>query len=244
MEDRIAGPPVRILGRRELLIGVASAGLYGALAPICRAFQGHHAHEAKGPTPDQALQRLLDGNARFVAGKADHPNQDTTRRAALVKGQTPFAVIVGCSDSRVSPELVFDQGLGDLFAVRVAGNVVDVDVAGSVEYGVEHLHAPLVLVLGHQKCGALIAAMLPQSDREKETKDIQAILNQIQPALKEVDPHLSEDQRLNAGIEANARQSMKILAALPRLASGINDKSLRIVSAVYELGTGKVNLLS
>jgi len=186
----------------------------------------------------------MDGNARFVAGKVNHPNQDTARRTTLAKGQAPFAVIFGCSDSRVSPELAFDQGLGDLFVVRVAGNVVDADAAGSVEYGVEHLHAPLVLVLGHQKCGAVIAAMLPQSDREKESKDIQAILNQIQPALKGVDPHLSEDQRLNAGIEANARQSMKILAGSPILSKGIADKSVRIVSAVYELGSGKVNLLS
>lgn len=244
MKDRTAESAVLAIGRRQLLARLAGAGLYGVLAPVCRAFQGHHASEAKGPTPDQALHRLIEGNARFTAGKAGHPNQDTARRAALASGQTPFAAIVGCSDSRVSPELVFDQGLGDLFVVRVAGNVVDADVAGSVEYAVEHLHTPLVLVLGHQKCGAVIAALLPQSEREKETKDIQAVLNRIQPALKDVDSHLSEEQRLVASIEANARQSMKILAALPRLSSGIADKSLRIACAVYELSTGKVNFLS
>jgi len=244
MEDRSSVPPFRTLGRRQFLAGLAGAGFYGVLAPVCRAFQGHHAPGAKGLTPDQALQRLIDGNARFTAGKVGHPNQDAARRAALAKGQTPFAAIVGCSDSRVSPELVFDQGLGDLFVVRVAGNVVDADVAGSVEYAVEHLHTPLVLVLGHQKCGAVMAALLPQSDREKETKDIQAVLNQIQPALKGIDPHLGEEQRLAASIEANARQSMKILAAQPRLSSGVADKSLRIVCAVYELSSGKVNFLS
>jgi carbonic anhydrase len=244
MEDRAAAPPFRTLDRRQLLVGLAGAGLYGALAPICRAFQGHHATDTKGLTPDQALQRLIDGNARFTAGKAGHPNQDTARRAELTKGQTPFAAIVGCSDSRVSPELVFDQGLGDLFVVRVAGNVVDADVAGSVEYAVEHLYTPLVLVLGHQKCGAVTAALLPQSQRVKETRDIQAILNQIQPVLKNVDPHLNEEQRWAASIEANARQSMKILAALPKLSRGVADKSLRIVCAVYELSTGMVNLLS
>jgi len=128
--------------------------------------------------------------------------------------------------------------------VRVAGNVVDADVTGSVEYAVEHLHSPLLLVLGHQKCGAVAAALLPQSEREKETKDIQAVLNQIQPALKDIDPRLSEEKRLAAGVEANARQSMKILAAQPRLSSGVADKSLKIVCAVYKLSTGKVNFLS
>jgi carbonic anhydrase len=244
MEDRPAIPLFPTLDRRQLLVGLAGAGLYGALAPVCRAFQAHHAPDKKGITPDQALQRLIDGNARFTAGKVGHPNQDAARRTALTKGQSPFAVIVGCSDSRVSPEVVFDQGLGDLFVIRVAGNVVDADVAGSVEYAVEHLHSPLLLVLGHQKCGAVVAALLPQSERDKETKDIQAILNQIQPALKGIDPHLSEEQRLPASVEANARQSMRILAAKPRLSSGVGDKSLKIVCAVYDLGTGKVNLLS
>jgi carbonic anhydrase len=244
MEDPSARQPFRTIGRRELLVGLAGASLYGAFAPVCRAIQGHHAAEGKGPTPNQALQRLMDGNARFVVGKLTHPHQDAARRTALAKGQNPFAVIFGCSDSRVSPELVFDQGLGDLFVVRVAGNVVDADAAGSVEYAVEHLHSPLVLVLGHQECGAVKAALLPQSDREKESKDIQAVLNRIQPALKDVDPHLGDEQRLTASIEANARQSMKILAASPILSKGIADKTLRIVCGVYELSTGKVNLLS
>jgi carbonic anhydrase len=244
MEDRPAAPPFRTLGRRQLLAGLAGAGLYGTLASLCRAFQGHHATDKKGITPDQALQHLIDGNTRFTASKVRHPSQDAARRTALTKGQSPFAIIVGCSDSRVSPELVFDQGLGDLFVVRVAGNVVDADVVGSVEYAVEHLHSPLLLVLGHQKCGAVAAALLSQSEREKETKDIQAVLNQIQPALRDVDPHLSEEQRLAASVEANARQSMKILAAQPRLSSAVADKSLKIACAVYELSTGKVNFLS
>jgi carbonic anhydrase len=144
----------RRISRRQVLTGLASAGVYGALAPLGRAFQGHHAADNKGITPDQASQRLIDGNARFSADKLGHPHQDAATRTALVnssestnsrlpsaEGQSPFAVIVGCSDSRVSPELVFDQGLGDLFVIRVAGNVVDADVTGSVEYAVEHLHS-------------------------------------------------------------------------------------------------------
>jgi len=244
MEDGAAAPSFRALGRRQSLVSLGSAGFYGVLAPLCRALQGHHSRDKKRITPDEALQRLIDGNARFTAGKVGHPNQDAARRTVLAKGQSPFAIIVGCSDSRVSPELVFDQGLGDLFVVRVAGNVIGADVAGSVEYAVEHLHSPLLLVLGHEKCGAVIAALLPQSERDKETKDIQAVLNQIQPALKDVDPHLGEEKRLAASIEANARQSMKILAAKPRLSRGVTDKSLKIVCAVYELSTGKANFLS
>jgi carbonic anhydrase len=257
MENPAARQPFRIIRRRELLAGLAGASLCGAFAPVSRAIQGHHDAGGKGPTPDQALQRLIDGNVRFTTDKLSHPHQDAATSKALVnsnesksyplpsaEGQSPFAVVVGCSDSRVSPELVFDQGLGDLFVVRVAGNVISAEVAGSVEYAVEHLHSPLVCVLGHQNCGAVAAALLPQADREKEAKDIQALLNRIQPALKDVDPHLSRDQRLTASIEANARQSMKVLAASPILSKGIADKSLRIVCGVYQLSTGKVNLLS
>lgn len=230
------------ISRRQVLTGLASAGVYGAIAPLCRAFQAHH--ETQTITPDQAFERLVEGNARFVSGKAGHPNQDVAKRAELAKGQSPFATIVGCSDSRVPPEVVFDQGLGDLFVVRVAGNIVDTDVTGSVEYAVEHLHTPLLVVLGHQKCGAVIAALLPQSEREKESKDIQAVLNRIQPALKDIDPHLSEEQRLAASVEANTRQSMKILAAQPKLASAVADKKLRIACGVYELSSGKVSFLA
>ena len=162
----------------------------------------------------------------------------------MASGQSPFAVIFGCSDSRVPPELVFDQGLGDLFVIRVAGNVVDTDGAASVQYAVEHLHTPLVLVLGHEKCGAVTAALAPRSEREKEPKEIQALLGRIEPALKNINPHLAGEQRVDAAVEANARQSLEALIALPTLAGAVRDKRLRILAAIYELGTGKVNFLS
>src|SRR5689334_4293492 len=108
---------------------------------------------ANKPTADEALTRLMAGNQRFVAGQATHPHQEVSHRAAIAAGQAPFVTILTCSDSRVSPELLFDLGLGDVFVCRVAGNVVDDAGMGSLEYAVEHLHTPLVVVLGHEKCG-------------------------------------------------------------------------------------------
>ncbi|MGH9774932.1 MAG: carbonic anhydrase [Candidatus Acidiferrales bacterium] len=195
-------------------------------------------------TPDEALQRLIGGNTRFISGNVSHPNQNAARRAALVKGQAPFAIILACSDSRVSPELLFDQGLGDLFVIRVVGNVVDEGVAASAEYAVEHLHTPLLLVLGHQQCGVVTAALLHGSQSENDAKNLRAILNHVIPALKDINPHHSDQQRLAAAIEANVRQSMKVLAAQPILASAVAVHSLRIVGAVHELSTGKVQFLS
>jgi carbonic anhydrase len=170
-------------------------------------------------------------------------HQDSARRTELANGHSPFAVIVGCSDSRVSPEVVFDQGLGDLFVVRVAGSVVDPTVAGSVEYAVAHLHSSLVLVLGHEKCGAVTAALLSQSDREKESANIQALLNQIEPSLKDIDSRLTQDQQLVEGIEANARASAKNLRVSSLVSRAVAEKKLKILSAVYQLGTGKVKLI-
>ncbi len=234
----------RTINRRQLLTGFAGAGLYAALSPICRAFQAHHAAPARSVTPEEALQRLIAGNARFVSGKAGHPRQDSARRTELIVGQHPFATILGCSDSRIPPELIFDQGLGDLFVVRVAGNVVDADVAGSVEYSVVHRQSPLVLVLGHTNCGAVGAALLPPAERAKETPDIQAILKQIDPVLSGIDHHASPEKQQDAVIEANVRQSAKLLAALPSLSSEVAAKHLRIVSGIYQFGSGKVNWLT
>ena len=113
---------------------------------------------AKKTGVNQALKKLLEGNERCRSGQAQHPRQDARRRKEITKGQKPFAVIVGCSDSRIPPPMIFDQGLGDLFVIRVAGNIADSVVLGSIEYAVEHLGCKLVVVLGHGKCGAVTAA--------------------------------------------------------------------------------------
>ena len=117
------------------------------------------AQEKASLTADESLARLMEGNKRFVKRKAQHPDQSLAHLREIEPGQHPFAIVLGCSDSRVSPEVVFDQGLGDLFVIRVAGNVTDDAVVGSVEYAVEHLKTPLVVVLGHQGCGAVQAAV-------------------------------------------------------------------------------------
>src|SRR3954467_1300790 len=114
--------------------------------------------EIQNPTPRDAFELLMAGNQRFVSGTPEHPNQDATRRAETAPGQQPFAVLFGCSDSRLAAEIIFDRGLGDLFVVRTAGHVVGAEVLGSIEYGVDVLGSPLVVVLGHDSCGAVGAA--------------------------------------------------------------------------------------
>src|SRR5436305_9248189 len=136
-----------------------------ALATLCLAFGcGAWGQETTASlSADQSLSRLLAGNARFVAHKERHPDESSARRRELVSGQHPFAVILGCADSRVAPELLFDEGLGDLFVIRVAGNIADDAVLGSIEYAVEHLGSKLIVVLGHESCGAVSAAVASES---------------------------------------------------------------------------------
>src|SRR5438067_11616610 len=134
--------------------------------------------------PAEAIAKLKEGNARYTSGNLQHPGQTTERRAELAKSQHPFAIIVSCSDSRVPPEIVFDQGLGDLFVVRVAGNVIDDHSQGSIEYAVDHLAVRLIVVLGHQSCGAVKAAKETIAAKTKATAHIQSLITAIQPAVE------------------------------------------------------------
>jgi carbonic anhydrase len=186
----------------------------------------------------------VKGNERFVAGTPLHIHQSVARRKELLAEQHPFATVLGCSDSRVPAELLFDQGLGDLFVVRVAGNVVAPDDLGSIEYAVNHLHTPLVLVLGHEGCGAVTAALETEAARIKEAKEIQGLLALILPALKGIDPKLSLAERIHRGVESNVRWSMQQLQNAPALKEKISGGQLKIVGGVYELETGKVRLLN
>jgi carbonic anhydrase len=225
------------LSRRWVL---AAAG--GLLAPASAFAAATHA--AGGLTPDAALQRLMAGNARYVAGRSAHPDIDMARRAALKTGQQPFATVVGCSDSRVAPELIFDQGLGDIFDVRVAGNVVDDAVMGSVEYAVVHLACPLVMVLGHQSCGAVTATLAALdgkgSAEDAETK-IGALAQLITPAAKSV---AAGPDRLDAAVRANAkRQAGLLLSESHALKAHAAAGKLKVVAARYDLGDGKVAVI-
>ena len=186
------------------------------------------------------MQRLIEGNKRFVSGKLNHPHSAMDWRKRLVGGQKPFVTIIGCADSRVPPELLFDQGFGDLFVIRVAGNVIDTDVAGSVEYGVDHLATKLVVVMGHEGCGAVTAALQKMEDLAKEPNEIQALVRKIKPAVRKFDPGVSFDERLKTSVEDNVRNSVKLLKAIPDLAKAEKESRTKIVGTVYEIETGRV----
>ena len=166
-------------------------------------------------TADEALQRLKAGNERFVAGRSHFPRLQREVLTDLAKGQQPYATILGCSDSRVPPELVFDAGLGDLFIVRVAGNVLGPSIAGTLQYAKAHLHTPLFVVLGHEGCGAVKAALGSKYQGAMHRARISVLLESILPALDDLDPNLSPEALLSAAVRANVRHTMKALMASP-----------------------------
>jgi len=191
-------------------------------------------------TAQQALQKLSEGNARFVQERAAHPNQSSERRAEVLSGQNPFAVILGCSDSRIPPEIIFDQGIGDLFIVRTAGQVVDDVALGSIEYAVEHLGVPLVMVLGHDKCGA-ITATIAGGEASGHIGSLVAALN---PAVEKAKGMGSKDQLLNNSIDENVRMiTHQLRSSKPLLSKLVEEGKLQIVGARYYLDSGRVDIL-
>jgi carbonic anhydrase len=225
--------------RRWLL---TSAVGFGAGLTVPEALWAGGADEAAPPDAAQARQRLLEGNKRFIAGESIHAHASKDWRKRLTAGQKPFATILGCSDSRVPIELVFDQGFGDLFVIRIAGNVISTDVLGSLQYAEYHLHVPLLVVLGHEGCGAVTAALDAKLKRAREPERIEALVRMIEPGLKDIDPKLSPDKQLHAAVEANVRWSMKQLAELPEIKKSLKDRRLEMMGAVYDLETGKVTV--
>jgi carbonic anhydrase len=195
-------------------------------------------------TADEALARLVAGNERFVAGHARFPTVQKEVLADLAKGQRPYATIVGCSDSRVPPELLFDAGFGELFIVRIAGNVISPEVMGSIQYAGMHLRTPLFVVLGHEGCGAVQAALAAVRDGAVERERIALLLERIKPGLGAVDLSLPPEALLNAAVEANVRWSMQQLLETPEAKARAAEGVLRLVGAVYELTTGRVRFLS
>ena len=165
-------------------------------------------------------------------------------RKELAGGQQPFAAVLGCSDSRVIPEMVFDQGFGDLFVVRNAGNVVADDVAGSLQYAGLHLHVPLLVVLGHENCGAVSAALASIYHRAEHPERIEALVKMIEPGLKDLDPKLMGEAQLKAAVEANVRWSMHQIAESPEGKKALEEKRFDMVGAVYQLETGAVRFMS
>lgn len=196
------------------------------------------ASEQSGPDPDAALAKLRRGNARSVSGQLMHPRQTATRRAELAAAQHPFAIVVSCSDSRVPPELLFDQGLGDLFVIRVAGNVVDATALGSIEYAVEHLGSRLVVVLGHERCGAVKAAV----DGGEALPHIDALVKAIKPAVDEV-AGIAGD-KLDLAVRANIKHVVQqIRSSAPVMNKAVEEKTVMVVGMYYDLDTGRVETL-
>ena len=192
-------------------------------------------------TPDQALERLQRGNERFVTSKMIHPNQDAFRRTTTAKeGQKPFATILGCADSRVPLELVFDAGVGDLFVIRVAGNVTYFDAAGTIEYGAEHLGSNLLVVLGHTKCGAVNAVV----DGAKVGGNLPALVANIVPPVTEVkaaNPGLAGVDLSNKAIEANMWASIAdLFKQSPVMREMVKSGKVKVVGAMYDIESGKV----
>jgi carbonic anhydrase len=189
--------------------------------------------------PAEALQLLLDGNKRFVAGKLEHPNQTPERRAEVAKGQHPFAAVLACSDSRTPPEIIFDRGLGDIFTVRVAGNVADKVVIESLDYSVKHLGVRVVMVLGHRRCGAVIAAV----DGHEGTvdQDVGPMLSELRPAVA-ASKSMAGDPVENA-VRENVQLVMKNLATSEELSAMVKSGDLKIVGGIYDLDTGTIEML-
>lgn len=205
----------------------------------CHGSTTIHADESALPSSVSPLDALKAGNARFVAGQAVHSNQTVDRRTEVAAGQHPFAIIVGCSDSRVPPEIVFDQGLGDLFVVRVAGNIVDDHALGSIEYAAEHLHVPLVVVLGHDKCGAVDAAV----SGGEVPGHIASIVDAIKPAVEEAKSE--QGNLLDNAIDANIRRVVyEIRHSEPILGHEVEAGKLTVVGARYKLDSGQVVFFS
>ena len=187
----------------------------------------------------EALTRLKEGNSRFVGGTVGHPRQNQTRRSELTGGQSPFAIVLSCADSRVSPELMFDEGLGDLFVIRVAGNVAEDEVLGSIEYAVAHLNVKLIVVMGHESCGAVSASMgdaLPGGH-------IDSLVHRIKPAVERA--KALEGDAVENAVKTNARMvAEQVASADPFIATKVNDQDVQVIPAYYRLSDGGVEFLS
>jgi len=196
-----------------------------------------------GCSADEALARLKAGNERFVGGQSHVPHLQEEVLADLAMGQQPFATILGCSDSRVPPEMVFDAGLGDLFIVRVAGNVLGPSIHGTLQYAAEHLRTPLFVVMGHEGCGAVKAAVASKFHGAAQRDRISILLQNIIPALDHVDPALPPDALLSAAVLASVRYTMQALQTSDEGQALIDAGRVKLVGAIYDLQSGRVRFL-
>ncbi|MFI5695200.1 carbonic anhydrase [Kribbella sp. NPDC051586] len=246
--------PSRTPSRRQVLTTAATTLAAGALAGCAGSTSGPTA-EAGTQVPNaaatttlvadgkQAMERLMAGNARFVAAQEQDLDEGIARRVAVSKGQHPFATILGCVDSRVPIELVFDQGLGDLVVVRSAGGALDRSVTGSIEFGIAELHTPLLMVLGHQRCGALDATIkaVDAGRRTSAAGSLDYLVDTLAPAVRQVTGKPGD--RLTNAVQANVTLTLTKLRQSPVISPLEKSGKLKLIAAYYELDTGRVVLL-
>ena len=235
-------------GRRNFL-QLSSVAMAGAALAACQSAAPVATQNppAASPTPEkivangaEALTRLQEGNARYVANKTTDVNESEARRVAVAKGQNPFATVFSCVDSRVPPELVFDRGLGDLFVIRTAGQVIDKAVLGSLEFGVAELKIPLLLVLGHSKCGACKAALETIEHNGKAEHEINDLVEGIRPAV-EKSQGMAGDALANA-VKTDVELTVARLKGSPILSDAVKEGKLKVVGGIYDLDTGRVEI--
>ncbi len=233
-----SGQP-RLLRRRHVLtLGVALS-----VTPVWWPARSLHAaeipdHSPAAITPDAALQQLMEGNQRFIRQQPQHPDQSAARVKSLAQAQHPFVTILSCADSRVPAELIFDQGLGSIFDVRIAGNIATPEALGSIEYAVVLLGTPLLMVLGHERCGAVTAAVQNQPLPGK----IGSFVKAIQPAVQQVANQPGD--AVNNAVTANVRYQMTQVMQSPLLQERSQAGQLKIVGGRYDLDTGRVTMIT
>lgn len=228
------------LSRRNLLTAAAGAVSTGVLAAGLgrNAVAPEPAIAQNNISPDEAIERLMKGNQRFVTNKRQSPHQDMTRLTEVAKGQNPFAAILGCADSRVPAEIVFDQGLGDLFVCRIAGNIATPEEIGSLEFGTLVLGAKVIMVLSHERCGAVDATI----KGAQVPGQIATLLDAIKPAVQKSEGQAGD--RLENATKANVREQIDRLKTSPVISQLIQEGKLKIVGGYYDLDAGTVTMVS
>ena len=232
-----------LIGRRSFLNLTGTGGLALIAAVTGSAFWSTQSDWAIAASleplsPDDALKRLMDGNQRFVQQKSEHPDQSPARMKDVAQAQHPFATVLSCADSRVTPEILFDEGIGDLFDIRVAGNIVTPEVLGSLEYAIAILGTPVMMVLGHERCGAVTAAV--QGERLPGHMD--SFVKAINPVISKTKGEAGDP--VNNAVIANVQYQIEKLKQSSTILSGRSqDGKLKIVGGRYDLDTGEVTLI-
>ncbi|MEG4970510.1 carbonic anhydrase [Microcoleus sp. B6-A1] len=228
-----------MISRRNLMLRAGAGMLAASLAPAFLQAEAVKAEAISDITPDGALKKLMAGNQRYLQQKRTFPDQARSRVVEVAKGQHPFATILACSDSRVAPEIIFDQGLGDLFDIRVAGNFLDDVVLGNMEYATLELGVPLLVILGHERCGAVKAAL----DGKAVPGHISTLVAAIKPAVDSTKGQKGDawDNAVRANVKMNVN---KLKLASPILAKAVKAGKLKVVGGRYDLDSGKVEIIA